>query len=99
MDRTQCAVRLNQIQAELSGLYRELGEIRKAERQGWSDAYRGSAETSASGRDSEARMNVTSLKVDSIHIESQVKTLEGERDHLRFVVKYGLEAGLTLNPA
>lgn len=92
--RLEIGKRLTAIQEELSSLHGELAEVRKAERQAYSQGYFGSGESTGEARKHQGQLNSLNLKVDELDLLGRIESLVEERDHLRFVVKYNMEAAI-----
>lgn len=82
--------RLNDINTELTGLHRENATLLKAEREAFRNGWRNTTEGTVSGREAMAKDNAADLKIERIPVEGDIASLTEERDHIRFVIKYGL---------
>lgn len=92
MTKEEIGRRLTQIQKDLSSAYGELAEVRKAERQAYDSAYFGSDEKTGEARKAQGQRNALGFKVEELDLMGTIDSLCEERDHLRFAVKYGMEA-------
>lgn len=84
------ARRLKLINADLVQLHGESATLLRAEREAFVRGWEGSTETSVSGREAVARIGGSGYKIERIPVEGQIIALQEERDHIRFVIKYGL---------
>lgn len=89
--RAEIGRRLTAIQRELTGLYGELAEVRKAREQAYQAGYFGSGEVTGEARKAQGAHNASPSKVEELDLMGTIDGLIEERDHLRFCVKYGME--------
>jgi hypothetical protein len=99
--REEVAGRLQDISLTLRDEYGEFGEAIKVEREAkaraWKDTQTGTLggarpNTTDSGRYMDAACLIE--YGNRLDLEMRIKALEEERDHLRFIVKYGLEGAI-----
>lgn len=87
IDPSSMPQRLDEINSQLFSLYGEYATVSDAQLRAKDSAYWSAAENSHNARDAAARHAALDFTSDLINIESQIKQLEEERDHLRFLIK------------
>jgi hypothetical protein len=85
----ETADRLYEINRQLTGLYVELTEVRKAEAAAFDAGYFDSGATSAVERKQYGRRNALPHYLDGLDLRAKIEALQEERDYLRFTVEHG----------
>lgn len=98
MTREELAGRLQDISLTLRDEYGEFGDAVRAERTAKATAWKATQTGTVNGQklgttDAGRYIEASTLMEhgNRLDIEMRIKALEDERDHLRFMVKYGME--------
>lgn len=91
MTRTQVLERLGELAVSLASAYRELSELEAAENQAKASAWIGTQGTLGE-RDGVARFNALDLTTDVIKLKGDIRAWQEERDHLRDLLPYAIDA-------
>lgn len=89
LTRIEALAQLELATKELAACHRELAQVLMAEREGRVRSYLQSDETSVSGRDRQADVNVLDLTLDMLKIKGEIAALEADRDYLGMVIQFG----------
>lgn len=97
MNREQVGRRLADISVELQGLFTEWTELCKAERRQFDYTYFNCDETTGEARKRQGYRATMDLNAEKLDVERKIRSLEEERDMLRFAVKYGMEGAVNVS--
>lgn len=94
MVRNQQSDRMNEVSNQLRDLYRKMGELKGSETTNRAQTYKNEMVqgTSAAATHQLADVHSASHTAEIQKTQGEIYALEEERDHLRFMVKYGMEA-------
>ena len=91
MDVRPLLERLNVLNTELTGGYRELSDLQSSERQGrletWIQLY-GSGDHNVSSTDRQTDHAVLPLTQDIYKLKAEIQAWQEERDHLRYIIDH-----------